>query len=261
MRRLVIALLVLIGLLIVADFGAAALAESAVSRQMRSQLQLADDPSVRINGFPFLTQAVSGEYGSVDVGAQRLSVGPLREVGLRAQLRNVTAPLSMLLGTGPKTLQVQAAEGTLRIPSNDVQRLVPGVEKLRVEAIDDAALQQAIDDGGDVSLGDLDPDLAVRFVGSSALLGQQSEVAVIAALELTGGQLRIVPRDIRVASAPRLPAPVQQALQKLFTLRIDPGSLPLDITPTKVRVADDALEITGRARDLTLGDTATVTGG
>lgn len=261
MRRLVIALLVLVGLLVVADFGAAALAESAVSRQMRSQLQLADDPSVRINGFPFLTQAVSGEYGSVDVDAQRLSVGPLRELGLRAQLRNVTAPLPMLLGSGPKTLQVQAAEGTVRIPSDDVQRLVPGVAKLRIEAIDEAALQQAIDDGGDVSLGDLDPDLAVRVVGTSALLGQPSEVAVIAVLELTDGQIRVVPRDIRAADAPRLPATTQQSLQKLFTLRIDPGALPLEVTPTKVRVADDALEVTGRARDLTLGGTPATSGG
>ncbi len=262
MRRLVIALLVLIGLLVVADFGAAALAESAVSRQMRSQLQLADDPSVRINGFPFLTQAVAGEYGSVEVDAQHLSLGELREVGIRAQLRNVTAPLSMLLGPGPKTLQVQSVESTVRIPSDDVQRLVPGVVKLRIETIDETGLQQAIDDGGDVSLGDIDPDQAARVVGSSALLGQQSEVAVIASLELVDGKIRIVPRDISVggAGAPRLPSAALQALQSRFTLEIDPGPLPLDVTPTKVRVANDALEITGRARNRTLGGTPT-TGG
>ena len=99
MRRLVIALLVLIGILVVADFGAAALAESAVSRQMRSQLSLADDPSVRINGFPFLTQAVSGQYSSVDVAAQRISVGQLQELGVRTQLRNVSGETPISLAT------------------------------------------------------------------------------------------------------------------------------------------------------------------
>ena len=174
MRRLVIALLVLVGVLVVADFGAAALAESAVSRQMRSQLGLADDPSVRINGFPFLTQAVAGEYGSVDVEAQRITLGQLRELGVRAQLRNVSAPLPMLLGSGPKTLQVRAAEGTVRVPANDVQRLMPGVQKLRIETVDEGALERAIDDGADVSLGDIDPDQAVRLVGTSTLLGTSS---------------------------------------------------------------------------------------
>jgi hypothetical protein len=52
MRRLIIILLVLVGLAVAADFGSAALAESAVSRQMRGQLGLVDDPSVRINGSP-----------------------------------------------------------------------------------------------------------------------------------------------------------------------------------------------------------------
>ena len=264
MRRLVIALLVLIGVLLVADFGAAALAESAVSRQMRAQLALADDPSVRINGFPFLTQAVAGEYRSVDVDAQRISLGQLRELGVRAQLRDVEAPLPMLLGSGEKTLQVRAAEGTVRIPANDVQRLVPGVTKLRIETVDEGALERAIDDGADVSVGDLDPDKAVRLVGTGSLLGQQAEIAVIAELQLADGQIRIVPRDIRLSTpgAPAIPAAAQQTLQRLFTLRIDPGSLPLQVTPTKLRATPDgALEISGRARDLTLGGTSTAWGG
>ncbi len=263
MKRLVVVLLVLTGLLVAADFGAAAIIESTFSRQMRSQLGLADDPSVRINGFPFVTQAVAGEYGSVDVSAQRITVGALREVGLRAQLRNVTAPLSMLLGSGPMTFQVQTAEGTVRVPANDVERLVPGLTKLRIESLDDFAIEQAIDDGADVSLGDIDPDLAVRLVGASPLLGRLSEVSVIASLELTDGQIRIVPRDIRVggSDAPALPPAVQQQLRQLFTLRIDPGSLPLDVTPTKLRAVDGGLEITGRARDLTLGEPVAPAGG
>ena len=258
MRRLVIALLVLVGLFVAVDYGAAALAESAVSRQMREQIGLVDDPSVRINGFPFLAQAISGEYGTVDVDAQRISVGELQEIGVRAQLRDVSAPLPMLLGSGPKSISVQEVEGTVRIPPSDVERLVPGIEDLRIENVDYYALEQAVDDGGDKSLRTIDPENAVRLVGTATMLGQQSEVAVIAVLELVDGQAQIVPRDVRLggSDAEPLPGPLQRTLQQRFTLRIDPGSLPLAATPTRLRAAGGAIEISGFADDLTLGGAA-----
>ena len=255
MRRLVIALLVLVGLFVAVDYGAAALAESAVSRQMREQIGLVDDPSVRINGFPFLTQALTGEYSSVDVEATRIRVGELQELGVHAQMRDVSAPLPMLLGSGPKSLAVQEVEGTVRIPASDVERLVPGIEDLRIENVDDYALEQAVDEGGDKSLRLIDPDNAVRLVGTATMLGQQAEVSVIAVLELVDGQAQIVPRDIRLggSDAAPLPAALQRTLEQRFTLRIDPGSLPLAATPTRLRASGGAIEISGFADDLTLG--------
>jgi hypothetical protein len=258
MRRLVIALLVLVGLFIAVDYGAAALAESAVSRQMREQIGLVDDPSVRINGFPFLTQAISGDYSSVDVDATRIRVGELQELTVHAQLRDVSAPLSMLLGSGPKSLSVKEVEGTVQIPASDVERLVPGIEKLRIENIDDYVLQQAVDEGGDKSLRTIDPENAVRLAGNATLLGQEAEVSVIAVLELVNGQAQIIPRDVRLggSDAEPLPQAIQRTLEQRFTLRIDPGSLPLAATPTKLRAVGGALEISGFADDLTLGDGA-----
>jgi hypothetical protein len=263
MRRLVIALLVLVGLLVAVDFGAAALAESAVSRQMREQLGLADDPSVRINGFPFLTQAISGEYRSVDVSAQRISVGDLRDLEVRAQLRGVTAPLGELLGSGPRTLEVREAEGTVRVGAGDLERLLPGVERLRIENIDDEALERAVEEGGEASLLDIDPETAARLVGTTTVLGQELEISVIAVLRLAEGQVQIVPRDVRVGDedAPPLPSTAQRALREMFTLNVDPGSLPLAVTPTTLEAQDGALEISGTAEDLVLGaGGTTVTG-
>jgi hypothetical protein len=255
MRRLVIALLVLVGLFVAVDFGAAALAESAVSRQMREQIGLVDDPAVRINGFPFLTQALSGEYRSVDVTASRITVGELQEVSITAQLRDVTAPLSMLLGSGQKTLRVDEAEGTVRIPAEDLERLVPGIEDLRVENIDEDALEQAVEDGGAQSLTRIDPDSAARLVGTSSLLGQETEVSVIAVLELVDGDAQIVPRDIRLGGSDERPLPdaVQEELRERFTLRVDAGSLPLEVTPTSLEAEGGALVLTGTADDLVLG--------
>lgn len=254
MRRLIIAVLVLVGLVVAADFGAAALAESAVSRQMREQVGLVDDPSVRINGFPFLTQALSGHYGSVDVVATRIAVGELSDVDVSAQLRDVEAPLSMLLGSGPKSLKVQEAEGTVRIPAKSLEKLVPGVDDLRIETIDEKALENAVEDGGESDLTQIDPDNAARFVGTSSLFGQKTEVSIIAVLQLSDGTARIVPRDIRLGGSNQaLPKAVARTVEKLFTVTVDPGSLPLKVTPTKLRAVNGALEVSGTADGLVLG--------
>ncbi|MFC4948508.1 DUF2993 domain-containing protein [Pseudonocardia sp. GCM10023141] len=255
MRRVIIAALVLIVLLVAADFGAAALAESAVSKQMRQQIGLADDPSVRINGFPFLTQAISGQYGSVDVDATRLTVGRLQEVSISAQLRDVTAPLSMLLGSGPKTLQVKDMQGTARISAKDLQRLVPSLTDLRIDNIDATALQKAATTSGDASLAQIDPKNAVRLGGTATILTQKLDVSVIAVLELVDGQAQIVPRDIRLGGdgGTALPSYAQRPLQQMFTVRVDPGSLPLKVTPTSLQAKDGQLEISGTAHDLVLG--------
>jgi hypothetical protein len=259
MRRLVIVVVVLAGLLVAADFGAAALAESAVSRQMRAQLGLADDPSVRINGFPFLTQAISGEYSSVDVDANRISIGQLKELSVSAQLRDVQAPLSMLLGSGPKTLQVNEVEGTVQVPAKDLERLVPDVADLRIETLDQNALDQVADDADEPALAEMDPKNTVRLVGTGSLLGQKAEVTVIAALELVDGQIRITPKNVQLGgdTGTKIPAAAQRTLTQLFTVKIDPGKLPLQVTPTDVRALNGTLEVSGKARDLTLGpDTA-----
>ena len=77
----------------------------------------------------------------------------------------------------------------MRIPASDVERLVPGIEELRIENVDDYALEQAVDEGGDKALRTIDPDNAVRLAGTATLLGQETEVAVIAVLELVDGQV------------------------------------------------------------------------
>lgn len=261
MKRLIIGLLVLVGLLVAADFGAAALAESAVSRQMREQIGLPDDPEVRINGFPFVTQALSGDYSSIDVSAPRLQVGALQDVEVTAQLRDVAAPLSEVLGSGPTTLRVGSADGTVRVGPDDIERLIGTVERMRIETVDAETLQQLVEDGADAALADLDPDRSARLVGTTPVLGVDREVAVIVALELEDGLVRVVPRDVRLGGdAEPLPDSVQEMVREMFTVEVDPGTLPLQVTPDELRAVDGVLEISGSATDLVLGAGATPTG-
>lgn len=84
MRRLLIALSVLgLGLVIllaVADRVAARVVASAVAVEIQRSENLVDKPGVEIRGFPFLSQALRGRYGRVEVSA----VGIRRE-GVRIE--------------------------------------------------------------------------------------------------------------------------------------------------------------------------------
>jgi LmeA-like phospholipid-binding len=121
-RKLVIVLVVLVGLGVTADFGAAAAAEYQVAKQMREELGLATDPSVRINGFPFLSQAVLGSYSAIDMRAAGLTVGPLHDVAVEATLRDVDAPLSDLRSGDLQSVRVAEAAGRVRISDRDIGR-------------------------------------------------------------------------------------------------------------------------------------------
>jgi len=258
-KRTVAAVVVLGAAAVGVDYGAAALTESVVARQMRTQLALTDDPSVRVNNFPFLTQAISGRYKSVDVTADHVAVGPLHDVQVRSQLRDVSAPLSQMLGDGPRTVTVREVEGTVRIGAPDVERLIREagdvpVDKLYIDGIDADGLEKAVDDGADPALLSLEPATAVRMGGTVDVLGQEQQVTIIAELQLADGRVQITPRDIRLDDADaQLPVALQRTLSRLFTLTLDPGGLPLQVTPTTVRATSGGLEISGLTGRLVLG--------
>ena len=260
-KRTVAAVVVLGAAAVGVDYGAAALTESVVARQMRTQMALTDDPSVRVNNFPFLTQAISGRYKSVDVTADHIVVGPLHDVQVRSQLRDVSAPLSQMLGDGPRTVTVREVEGTVRIGAPDVERLISNssgiaVDKVYVDRIDADGLERAVDeDGADPALLKLDPANAVRLGGTVDVLGKEQQVAIIAELQLADGRAQITPRDVRLgdADADPLPVALQRTLSRIFTLTLDPGSLPLQVTPTTLRATSGGLEISGLTGRLVLG--------
>lgn len=247
MRKAIIALLVLVGLLVAADFGVAAAAEQQVSKRMRAELGLTNDPAVRINGFPFVAQAASGDYPDVVITADRLTVGPFTEVSVRAELTHVRAGLGELLGSGPRTLRIDEASGTVRVNAADLGRQLPGVTQLRIEPVSSASVSGLIPE--------LDPDNAVRLLGTVTLLGQRFDVSLLAVMQLDGTVVQIVPREFEVGGIGRsaqLPRAVQAALRQLFTLRLDPGTLPFTVMPTTLRAVDGALEVSGTARGVVI---------
>jgi hypothetical protein len=260
MRRIIIAVLVVVALFVVVDFGAASAAEYQVSKTMRQKLGLPQSPEIRIAGFPFLLQAAFGDYKKVDLVAQKLTVGDLHDVGLHAVLYHARLPLRDLLAGRTAGLSVDDVRGSVLITKEDLVRRL-GVSKLEVEPVEAADLDKAQQNSADAAPGSsvsgLDPDRAVKLVATTNLAGKEMKATVIAALELSGQEIRVVPRDIRVgwgAAATKLPAAAQAQLRRMFTLRLQPGTLPFNATPTQLKAVDRALEITGSAKDVRIGD-------
>jgi hypothetical protein len=160
----------------------------------------------------------------------------------------------MLLGSGPKTIEVARADGTVKIDAADLERLVPQATKVRIESVDKTTLQQAVKNGADPSVGKLDPDHAARLVGTVSFFGASAEVAEIATLQLSKGKADIVPVDVRLSDGTGLPVPgsVQKEILNLFRIPLYDGDLPLNVVATTFRAKDGTLQISGTARNLTL---------
>jgi hypothetical protein len=111
-RRLTTALIilvVLVGLLVAADFGAKAIAEREVASQIQKQ-GISQKPAVSIAGFPFLTQVISRDIHSMQISWHDLPEGPVTFKSINAVLNGVHinssfngATVSQLTGTAKIT--------------------------------------------------------------------------------------------------------------------------------------------------------------
>lgn len=100
MRRLLIAVGLLLALLLVTDRVTAVVAANAVAAQLQSSGELEERPMVSIRGFPFLTQAFAGRYERVELEAHDLRRRDLRLTSMDVTVRGAHVPLrEALFGT------------------------------------------------------------------------------------------------------------------------------------------------------------------
>jgi LmeA-like phospholipid-binding len=251
MRKLIIAVLVVVALAVAADFGAAAAAEYTVAKQLRQQLRLRSDPSVRINGFPFLTQALAGRYSAIDVQASGLSVDPLHDLDVESTLHDVHAPLSEVTSGDLHSVRAEKVDGRVRIKDSDLGRAI-GIEDLRIQQPSDQEVQELLP-AGTAATGTRAP---VRMVATTDLAGQRTEIIGIGMIELTGGLVRITTSDVRLArdgvGEVELPRGTRQTLLKALSTSVKPGELPFAVTPTRVWVETGSLVVEGTANNVTM---------
>lgn len=124
MRKLIIFLVVLIVIVVAADRGAKYAAESAISKQLASSYNLQPAPKVTVDGFPFLTQAISGSYDQIDVQIAEVSRDDLNVKDVNAHLYGVKAPLSEVVSNA-RSITASRASGTALVPYDVVKKRLP----------------------------------------------------------------------------------------------------------------------------------------
>jgi hypothetical protein len=124
----VLALLVVLAILVVA-FVALAASDQAIARQAERRaaeylaVPLGGPATVRVHGEPFLTQAIRGRYGDVEVTGTALRFGDVEGAGLNARLHNVYLPLRAVIGRRVSELPCEGVAGNIVIPWADLTRL------------------------------------------------------------------------------------------------------------------------------------------
>jgi hypothetical protein len=174
MRKWLVALVILVLVLIGADFGLRFLADYWVGRELQSSLSLSDRPSVSIGGFPFIPELISGDVSSVAVTAKgSITQGklPVHEVNLT--LHDVSFSPRQLVAGGGTTIRAAMGEGTASFTQGDLN----------------AALGASI-------------PVTIRFRNGRVVVRTgQSGQEFVATPSVSGGQLVLTPNQ---ASIPRV---------------------------------------------------------
>jgi hypothetical protein len=278
-RRLVITLTVLVGLLVVADFGTAAIFEYQVSKRARDQFGLADDPSVRVGGFSFLAQAVSGQYGHVTIDATGVPVeDTLQDLEVHIELRDVQAPLGELVSGSLKEVNIREVEGQVKVKASDVNRAIASnknnlIRSITNVTIDPVSEQDALTDPDDRT--DAEQDAAERaaeaeiedttagarvcatvdFAGEETELCAFGIVSLVEGAKMTFATSRLELSNSVLGIGQTLPG-FEDEVKKQMNFTLDPGELPFTVTPTAVTVEPGVLSVKGTANDVVLGSSS-----
>lgn len=275
-RRLVITIVVLLGLLVVADFGAASVFEYQVSKRAREQFDLTDDPSVKVHGFSFLAQAISGEYDHVAIDAKGVPVqDTLRDLEVHVDLMGVIAPLGDLVSGELQGVEVREVEGQVRVKASDVTRallenenpLISSITNLTIDPISEQDAktdpdertdeEQAAAERAEELENEDDTTAGAKMCATADLGGEETDLCAFGLITLVDAKASFVPSRLElsnsVLSGGQFPEGFEASILEWLKVTLDPGELPFTVTPTAVSVEPGVLSVKGKAWDVLLG--------
>jgi hypothetical protein len=226
-RALLVLLLVLGALLVIADRVGVSVAEDQVAGQVAAEGGLAGPPVVDIEGFPFLTQAVSGRYEQVRVRLSAADLGQPEGTTADVSLRGVEVPLSAALSGSVREVPVERIDGSATL------------------SYDLLAAQL----GGDTRL-ERDGD-GLRISRTVELLGQQLPLTASGQVTLEGSDL-VVDVDDAAGAGIELPGFLVDQANDLLDLRYTVPPLPFGLQLTDVTPGDDGVLVDLQATDAVL---------
>ena len=223
-RKLVITVIILLALLVAADFGARAYAESRTADAIKAEVGTDVTPDVSIEGFPFLWHAVQGSYPQVVISATTTSADSIPGVRAVAELETVNLPLRDALAGSAANLTAQSA---------NVRALIPLDSLAAALGRPDLTLS-AGPDGGIVAAATLD------------VLGESIPVTGAATVSITNGRLMLTVEHLSAAGIDLTPVASAAAdvLAGQLSTSLSLAGLPFAITDAVAAVRGTDLVLT-----------------
>lgn len=225
MRKLLIGLTVLVILLVVADRVAVKIAENRIGSQIEAAYGLSSRPTVSIQGFPFLTQVITGDYPEVDVSTPQAQAGAATLDGLRVRFTDVHAALSQMLGSGQKSVTAGHADGWATLPFAEIEQHLPRGMRLKPHGND-------LKVSGMLQVG----ALRVPVSGTVALAVTSAGVAVRPLSLTTAGGVG-VPAAVALPLGVVVPIAALPLHLHLRSVRVTPGGVRVGASASNVHFA------------------------
>lgn len=228
LARVVVSAAVVVGLAALADRGLAAVAGGAVGEAVQREERMSDEPTVTFRGFPFVTQALRGDFEEIDVEARDVRVEELTFSRVDADLRGVRVGLQDALGGEVEAVPVDSGTAVVTLDYADLNAYLdrrPGSPRVSSPGGGRLLVRSTIEVAG---LG----SVAVEGTGTARVDEREIVVSVTVA---------------RAAGGAELPPAVIAGAGARLSFTIPTTGLPFGITVSEVQVRDDALEFQARA--------------
>ncbi|MGH3648716.1 MAG: LmeA family phospholipid-binding protein [Micromonosporaceae bacterium] len=218
-----------------ADRGAAWAAEDKISEQVAQKaaerdITMQGKPEVAVEGFPFLTQMLGGEYQAITIGMKKVSLDGVTVERLDVRATAVKADLSDVMnGTGD--VRAGHVTGEATVPFAAVEEML-GIEGAKVDS----------------AQGKLLIHLPFDYGPGTIQAVAQADVKV------SGGVVKIDVESIRPEKG-KLPSYAQSALDAYaskLSREIDLPKLPYGMKVKSAKVTGAGVVATAEAKDVSL---------
>jgi hypothetical protein len=225
MRRLLIAVVVLVLLGAGADFAAARIFEDRVTDALQREYDLGRRPVVQVRDFPFLPHLATGRFSTIDVAATDATARGINAAQLQLTLHGVRVPRDVLLGE-PGRVTVDRADGTIELTEAEVNRLLG--DRLR---------------GGELAIREDGVEVRTQI----PLLGRPLDVLVSGRLGARDGDVTFTPGEIRLGERGALDPAAEELLSSQLSFQVPLPELPAGVRLERVETRPGTLVLSGRA--------------
>lgn len=235
------------------DYGTSIYAEYRLSSSVRKAARLGTDPFVAIVAFPFLPQAMRGNYSQVEIKANAIDHTMTGRATLEATMYSVDlAQASWLIGPDAK-LAVGKLESRIIVDSTHLGRFM-GISDLMVEA----PPKETNTSTGGVTASGISDSHGLVFTGTPKSAGFDRRVSVSVDLSIAPDDpatLVFTPTGVLTGSDTAnqtVPADKRDAVLHAFSGRLPDQRLPFGVAPTTEGARGSDVIIEGITRGVTV---------